>query len=258
MFRALLAFSFLLFLFSCGGNGAPAVVKKDSVKPVVFDTQKKIDTVVKKDTLAKRVIGELEQQLIDSGLVDVQTLDSTIRVDLKYSTKDNFLGMDVYGDLERCYLQPDVAQKLVKAEEALRKKYPYYHLVIYDAVRPRHIQRKMWDTLHLPPGEKQKYLSNPESGSLHNYAAAVDLGIIDDHGIALDMGTKFDYFGDEAQPKKEPELLDSGKITHHQVANREILRSVMRQAGFFNIQTEWWHFNSCRRDDAARMYHMIE
>lgn len=203
-------------------------------------------------------MSELEKKLMEAGLINVKDLDSTIKTELRYSTINNFLKLDMYGDFDQCYLQKDVAQKLAEAQKYLRKKFPFYSLIVYDAVRPQHIQRMMWDTLHLPPGERQKYLSNPGKGSLHNYGAAVDLSIIDEHGIPLDMGTDFDYFGDKAQPQKENELLANGELTQYEISNREILREVMRHAGFFGIQTEWWHFNSCTRERAAEIYKMVE
>jgi D-alanyl-D-alanine dipeptidase len=71
------------------------------------------------------------------------------------------------------------------------------------------------------------------------------------------MGTDFDFFGDLAYPVKEKEMADSGKLDRSQVRNRAFLREVMYGAGFFGIQTEWWHFNSCRRDSAAKWYPII-
>ena len=99
-------------------------------------------------------VGEIEQHCIDAGLIDVKTIDSTIVVDLKYSTTDNFLGMDVYGDFDKCYLQPDVAEKLKNASSNLRSKYPYYRIIVYDAVRPRSIQTQMWDTIKVPLADR--------------------------------------------------------------------------------------------------------
>jgi D-alanyl-D-alanine dipeptidase len=251
---------FFIFCFLISGCNSP--------DPVIQNEKEKTDSLEIKNSAAKdsavipavktKTVSALEMQLRNAGLVNVQELDSTIRIDLRYSTPENFVGMDVYGDFDKCFLQPDVANKLVKAQKILRKKYPFYSLIVFDAVRPLHIQRKMWDTLVLPPGQKAKYLSNPDSGSLHNYGAAVDLGIIDENGILLDMGTPFDFFGDKAHPEKEQELLASGELTERQVLNREILRDVMRQAGFFGIQTEWWHFNSCRRETAAQIYKIVE
>jgi D-alanyl-D-alanine dipeptidase len=257
-------FILLVFLLSVGGcspdragdydrgnvdTDTTILVKRDSVKA---DSVK----VVVKDSVIPE-ISPIEKQLIEMGLVDVQRLDSGIVVELRYSTTNNFIGLDMYGDFDKCYLQKDVAEKVVLAQKALRKKYPFYSLVIYDAVRPLHIQQQMWDTLDLPPGQKTKYLSNPGNGSLHNYGAAVDLSIIDDNGIPLDMGTPFDFFGEKAHPVKEKELLESGVLSQRQVLNRQLLRGVMREAGFFGIQTEWWHFNSCTRAVAAEKYEIV-
>lgn len=210
------------------------------------------------ETGRSHFIPEEEQALLDAGLVNIQTIDSSIVVDLKYSTRDNFLMKDVYGDLNRAYLQKDVANKLRQAEQLLKAKFPYYSLIVYDAVRPRNIQVRMWDSIAVPAYEKSKYVSNPRNGSLHNYGAAVDLSIIDDNGIALDMGTPYDFFGELAYPREEQRLLAEGKLTHKQLSNREILRDAMQQAGFMPITTEWWHFNSCSRNEAAAKYKIVE
>jgi D-alanyl-D-alanine dipeptidase len=212
------------------------------------------------DTHALRMIepGELERSIIASGLVNIKDIDSSIIVDLKYSSTDNFLGIDVYGDLSNCYLQPDVADKLALAQLFLKSKYPYYSIIVYDGARPRRIQQLMWDTINVESSERPKYLSNPRYGSLHNYGAAVDISIVDEDTIALDMGTPYDYFGELAYPEMEEQMIEEGKLTHRQVLNRELLRSVMEKAGFFNIQTEWWHFNSCYRNEAMMRYRILE
>lgn len=204
------------------------------------------------------VITTTEQSILDAGLVDIKSVDSTIVVDLKYSTTDNFLGMDVYGDFNKCYLQPDVAEKLKLAQQYLKEQYPYYNLVVYDGARPRSVQRIMWDTVDIPYMERGKFLSSPTSGSLHNFGAAVDISIIDEHGYTLDMGTPYDYVGELAYPREEDRLLREGKLSYKQLLNRELLRTVMNQAGFWGITTEWWHFNSCSRETAYEKYAIIE
>lgn len=253
---------FALFILLLAGCEEPPVAQKKSPQKTPVQLPPPTDTIPA-DTVAvissAPVYSPLEQQLLDSGLVDVQALDSSIVVDLRYSTEDNFMHMDLYGDFTHAFLQPDVAEKLLKAQQALKARYPYYSLIIYDAVRPMHIQRMMWDTLPMPPMERQKYLSNPSrGGSLHNYGAAVDVSIIDSNGIPLDMGTAYDFFGEKAHPVKEAELLEAGELSERQVSNRKILRSVMYKGGFFGIQTEWWHFNSCTRDAAMEKYGVVE
>jgi D-alanyl-D-alanine dipeptidase len=185
---------------------------------------------------------KLEQLLIDSGLVDIQNHIPGIRVDLKYSTLDNFVHKDLYGELDKCYLRPEAAQKLKRAQALLQTMHPDYSLVVFDGARPHHIQKAMWDSLDIP--FKRNYLAPPWEGSVHNYGYAVDLSIVDGTGKELDMGTPFDFFGPESQPKEEPRMLKSGKLDSTQISNRKLLRKVMREAGFLDIQTEWWHFNA--------------
>lgn len=200
----------------------------------------------------------LERSLIDAGLVDVSLLDSNIIVDLKYSTTENFLGIDLYGDFNKCYLQPDVADKIINAQQYLNEIKPGYHLLILDAARPRSIQQIFWDTIKMPVSEKVKFVANPKYGSLHNFGAAVDVSLADENKTPLDMGCPYDYIGELAYSVSEEKLLSKGKLTQQVVDNRKLLRLIMYKAGFFNIQTEWWHFNSCYRDEAVLNYKMIE
>lgn len=200
----------------------------------------------------------LEKSMINAGLVDISLLDTNIIVDLKYSTTENFLGIDLYGDFNKCYLQPEVADKLINAQRYLNEIKPGYTLLIFDATRPRSIQQIFWDTLKMPISEKVKFVANPKNGSLHNFGAAVDLSIADESKTPLDMGCPYDFIGEIAYPTSEAKMLSEGKLTEEQIDNRKLLRTVMYKAGFFNIQTEWWHFNSCRREDAIINYKMIE
>lgn len=238
------------FLCSCSDAPAPAVTSD----PVVVDSAAIQDTA---EVAVAPVKSEIELEMERLGLVDILALDSSFIVDLRYSTLNNFTGKDMYGDLNRCYLQRDVALKLVIAQAELRKQYPYYSLLVFDGARPVSIQQLMWDSVNLSAADRQKYLSNPENKSLHNYGAAVDVSIIDEKGRELDMGTPYDFFGEEAHPRREAEYFESGKLTETQLANRELLRSVMRTAGFSRIETEWWHFNSTSRVHASEIYPVI-
>lgn len=203
-------------------------------------------------------ICELEQSLIDAGLVNVQELDTTILVKLKYSTNDNFFGFDVYGSLENAYLQAEVAAKLAKAQQLLKETHPEYNLLVYDGVRPRRVQQILWDTVDVPASERPKYVADPKKGSLHNYGAAVDLTIAGKDGQALDMGTTYDYFGILAHPAKEEEMIAGGKLSGEQVFNRQLLRKIMQEAGFSPITSEWWHFNGYSLKDAQAKFAIIE
>lgn len=200
---------------------------------------------------------DLDTYLRNKGMVDVAQIDSTIRVQLVYATPDNFLGEAVYSGITCAWLHPEAAQKLIKAQQLLKKEYPDLTLVVYDAARPMSVQRKMWALVR--GTDKVNYVSNPSNGGgLHNYGMAVDVTLLDHTGIPLPMGTPFDYFGEEAHTNNEDALLVSGKITREAYDNRRLLRRIMRSAGFRVIPYEWWHFNACSRAEARQSYPVLD
>jgi len=186
-------------------------------------------------------------------VVDVTQVNSRILVNLVYSTNNNFLHEDVYGDLTTCYLRKEAADKLDRAQSLLEKKKKGFSLVVYDGLRPRNVQYKMWRIVKQP-----EYVAPPETGSIHNFGAAVDLSIVNDRGELLDMGTPFDYFGELAQPRYEKRLLKEGRMTKKQIENRELLRGVMKEAGFQVMDSEWWHFDAFPSDEVKRRYKIVE
>ncbi|PWJ57256.1 D-alanyl-D-alanine dipeptidase [Dyadobacter jejuensis] len=205
-------------------------------------------------------VPELEQKMIARGLVDVQRVDPSILVELKYSTTDNFVKKDVYGDLTRAYLQPEMADRLARASKLLKSKHPQLRLLVYDAARPNSVQYQLWDALdaqNIPESRKPMYVANPKTGSNHNFGCAIDLTVADAAGKSLDMGTSYDYFGPLAYPRSEADMLRQGKLSKQQVANRQILRSVMTAAGFTVNTTEWWHFDGMSKKQARAKYGMI-
>ncbi len=228
------------------------------------ETTQKVDSIlIKKDTIAtisKPIIPEIEQRMIEQGLVNIQNLDSTIMVELKYSTTDNFVHTDVYGDLTRAYLQESPAQKIVKASQFLKEKYPNYRLLVYDAARPLTVQHTLWNILDsIPQKKREDFVANPTKGSIHNFGSAIDLTVYDlTTKQPLDMGTKYDFFGDLAYPRLESVMLKNKKLTQEQVDNRIILRNTMKKAGFSRIESEWWHFNAMARVQAKARYKIIE
>lgn len=250
----ILGFAFLFFV-ACGttpsetkglegAQEAEAWNKKKAEEGVPLSIIDTFDpsTELPESRTPEPLIDTLEQKLIDAGLVNVQSLDPSILVELKYASKDNFLKKNVYGGLRRCYMQPEAADKLAKASAILQEQRPDLRLLVYDAVRPRSVQFAMWRIVK--GTSQQSYVASPTSGSVHNFGAAVDLTLADKTGQPLDMGTVFDFFGKKAQPRYENQFLASGELTQEQVDNRLLLRNVMIDAGFSIIRNEWWHFNA--------------
>ena len=211
-----------------------------SCTPEPKETKNNTEQVEEVDTIEEGLIMQAPCSLADSicnaGLVNVQHINDQIKVNLRYSGRNNFLKTDLYGCLEDAYLQKDVALMLDKAQQKLTETDSNLHLMIWDAVRPRSVQWKMWNVLKMPLAEKVRYVSNPRNGSIHNYGCAVDLTICYSDGKLMDMGTDFDAFSERAH-------YDSQEISAEAKKNRKLLRDIMLANDFTPYDNEWWHFN---------------
>lgn len=175
-----------------------------------------------------------------NGMVDIQQVAPDIRVDLKYATKDNFIGANMYGQLRRAYLHPNLAKALARAQQALTKERPGYRFLIYDAARPQSVQRRMYQAVAGTP--KKIYVAAPERGGRHNYGVAVDLTIVDTSGKPLDMGSPFDHFGEEAHLGNEEARVRAGIFNKEVPANRSLMRRLLGAEGLRPYDKEWWHY----------------
>ena len=151
-----------------------------------------------------------------------------------YSAPDNFMRRDVYGDLETAYLLPHFARKVAAAQRLLRERRPGWRLLVCDAARPVSVQRQMYELVKGTPN--QVYVADGTRGGRHNYGVAVDVTLLDETGAPVDMGTPVDFFGDEAHTGNEPAL------SAEACRNRQLLGSVMREAGLVPYRREWWHY----------------
>ncbi len=233
-------------IYSCSGHLGPHAESD-------YQTPKTLET----DT--SRVNIQIPSFIMDSTLVDVQTINHNIVVSLKYATTDNFMHQKLYKHITKAYLKKDVAERLASCQNYLTNIDSSLHLLIYDAVRPLSVQWEMWRALDtIPVSKRVKFVSNPKNKSLHNYGAAVDLTICRSDRTPLDMGAEFDDIRPIAYPINESIFLKNGGLTKKQLDNRKLLRSVMRTEGFRNLETEWWHFNACSRSEAHKKYVVIE
>jgi len=212
---------------SCEEEPEPKQVKE--IEPEVIR-----DPQIIKDSIAKVKLDSTTTAYMKTfNLVDILDIDSSIQVDLRYSSDNNFMGHILYDTLDALFLQEEVAVRVSACQSYLKEKYPSYSLLIYDGVRPLEVQREMWHALDtIPASQRGKFVSNPSYGSVHNFGAAVDLTICDEHGVPLDMGADYDDFRDIAFPSKEWKFLASGELTQEQHENRKLLREVMRSNGF--------------------------
>ena len=164
----------------------------------------------------------------DTTFVNLKDYSTDFVYDMKYATEDNFLKAKVY-DCAECFLRLKTVKALVKANKKFIRK--GYRIQLFDCYRPLDIQKRMWQIVSNP-----EYVADPAKGSIHNRGGAVDITLVDSNGIALDMGTPFDFFGPEAGHYFE-------KLSEEVKQNRILLKRIMQKSGFIPFNSEWWHYN---------------
>jgi D-alanyl-D-alanine dipeptidase len=164
-------------------------------------------------------------------LVELVALDSTIHLDVRYATTNNFMGARFY-EAPRAFLQRPAAEALVRAHRRLAAL--GYGLVVHDAYRPWYVTRMFWDAT--PPAQRQ-FVADPATGSRHNRGAAADVGLYDRAtGREVEMPSGYDEFTPRA-------YADYPGGTARQRALRALLRHAMEGEGFAVYPPEWWHFD---------------
>jgi D-alanyl-D-alanine dipeptidase len=186
--------------------------------------------------------------------VDITT-NPNVRLDKRYACTNNCCGEILDSNRYSCTLHPIAAAKFQKASEILAKEEPGWKFIVFDAFRPISVQKKLYQ--HVRGTPRAHYVAYP-SFSIHCYGFAIDLSLIDAKGKAIDMGTDFDDFSQLAEPRYEQSNLRSGKLTKEQYTNRLLLRSVMKRAGFHQLQKEWWHYEALPEHVIRQKYRQLE
>src|SRR5215467_14019344 len=75
-------------------------------------------------------------------LVDIQSVNPTILVELRYAGNNNLVKHPLYPQGTRALARPEVAAALTNAQTILRRY--QYGLKIWDAYRPVTAQTKLW------------------------------------------------------------------------------------------------------------------
>lgn len=188
------------------------------------------------------------QSQVPEFFVNVQEIDSTIKVELRYLTSNNFVGGKVDGyQANKAYLTKRAAKALRMAHRRAWKM--GMGILIFDSYRPQQAvdhfvrwSKDLKDTLtkseFYPEINKSRLFEEGfiASRSGHTRGSTVDLTLYYlETGEEVDMGSAFDLFSDISSH-------NSPSITAEQLANRNLLRLLMRNAGFRAYSKEWWHY----------------
>jgi D-alanyl-D-alanine dipeptidase len=172
-----------------------------------------------------------EENKREADLVELITLDKTLKLDIRYARTDNFVGKVVYSEA-RAFMQRPAAEALVRVHRKLKKQ--NLGLVVFDGYRPWSVTKLFWE---VTTEDKRKFVANPKVGSRHNRGCAIDLSMFHlKTGKFVEMPTDFDDFTDKASPNYDG-------ATETQRKNRDLLRRMMEAEGYAVNRNEWWHFD---------------
>jgi CubicO group peptidase (beta-lactamase class C family)/D-alanyl-D-alanine dipeptidase len=174
---------------------------------------------------------EEKGDFLKPDLVELTALDPTIRLDIRYATKRNFLGAPLYLQA-RAYMQRPAAEAVARASQRLHAM--GYGLLIHDSYRPWYVTKMFWDGT---PDDKKIFVANPAEGSRHNRGCAVDLTLYDlKTGLPIQMTGGYDEMSERSYP-----FYPGGSSIERW--HRDLLRHVMEDEGFTVYEYEWWHFD---------------
>ena len=166
-----------------------------------------------------------------SDLVDLTTIDPTIRLDIRYATSNNFMGFPLY-ERPAAFLQRPAAEALGRAAKSLKAE--GFGLLIHDGYRPWFVTKMFWDAT---PDYAHVFVADPAQGSRHNRGCAVDLSLYDLRtGQPVEMTGRYDEMSRRS-------FADYVGGTSRQRWARDLLRRAMEAEGFAVYPEEWWHFD---------------
>ena len=185
---------------------------------------------------------------LPEGFVYVKDIIPDLDVELRYFGSDNFVGKPIEGyKANKLIVTKQTANALKLVHEELQNQ--NLCLKVHDGYRPQQAvnhfvkwAKNLNDTINkhifYPDVKKENLFEEGyiASRSGHSRGSTIDLTIMDGNtGVSLDMGSAFDFFGEESWVNYE-------SISETQKANRQLLQKVMLKHGFRNYSKEWWHF----------------
>lgn len=200
----------------------------------------------------------IKEMYKEYGLVDIHSIEPSIKSDIKYATTDNFTGLVLYKEDTGIFCIPALAEAMAQAQRDLRAIDANLSLVIYDAARPLSVQKEMFALVQGTYSER--FIANPYgeyAGGFHNYGMAVDVAIVDDNCAMLDFGTGYDSFEDIAHSGGEAELVKQGILSPEAYKNRLLLYYVMGKNGMLPYAYEWWHFQLEYDECSKKRYRLL-
>lgn len=206
-----------------------------------------------------------QQELEDNNLIEIKNDDSFI-IDMMYAKEENILGHNIYAQFgmdNHCIVHKDLWKLLQKVAPILRQN----HLKIKICDAYRHPQAHLACIKQIP---MEGFFAKEPARSQHCRASAIDVILTDESGAELKFPCKVD--GYELKFVKELKEGRSNEFFEHlkkagynfsdsgyeeEIKNRDFMKQIMADAGFFPLEHEWWHFNLQPRNETPK-YPVVE
>lgn len=187
---------------------------------------------------------------LPQGFVYLDEMIPSLQLDIRYFSKNNFVGEPITGYLQpKAILTHEAALALGNVQKDLADF--GLGLKVFDAYRPQRavdhfirwakdLQNERMKKEYYPEVDKRNLFKEGyiAARSGHSRGSTVDLTIISLTATTkeeLDMGGHFDFFGPVSWPNSSLPTVD-------QRAHRLLLRLLMEKHGFVPYPQEWWHF----------------
>lgn len=171
----------------------------------------------------------------NGDFINLQKIDPSIIVDLKYATPDNFTGQTIY-DFTTAIARVGTAQKLGIAAQLFKAQ--GYRIKIWDAYRPTTAQKRLYEVYPDPT-----WVATPNPNYSHEKGVTFDMTLTDLDGHELLMQSGFDDFSDRAKRNYHR--------TPVQERHYQLLNDIMTKADFQGYENEWWDFMDNDADQYA-------
>lgn len=143
-------------------------------------------------------------------------------------------------------MRQGAALRLVNAVDALPEGFGF---AIWDAWRDPKLQNELHTLAYsdeaLPVGFVNPASPDPATPPPHSTGGTVDLTLTW-QSVPLNLGTRFDEFVAMAHANSLEGIADTEKLAGSRDLRR-LLRRVMWDAGFVQLDCEWWHFENGTR-----------
>jgi D-alanyl-D-alanine dipeptidase len=162
------------------------------------------------------------------------------------------------------FLRQSVLNALIQAQATLQNLRPDWRIQIFDAYRPVEVQQHMvdytfakvvrdrhWHPHDLSPEQQAEIWEqvyeiwaipsfDPANPPPHSTGGAVDVTLVDGCANAVEMGSEIDELSARSHPNYYAESTHPPDQRYH--AHRQLLNTIMLEAGFCRHPKEWWHF----------------